>query len=261
MAPVRRALLLAVLLASILALRPFAADAVVGGTTVPPGEHTYMAALLEDGNQICGGSVIAARWVLTAAHCVEGTDLEETELAVSVGNVDYEQGTRIAVDELYVHPDYDPGPASNDVALLHLVSDTGMPPIAIPSETENDFEAPDTPVVVVGWGSEVPIVGLIPPTHSELQEADLQVVADDECLTIADPDTQVCADSEYAQGEFADSCQGDSGGPLIAQADVDPIQIGVVSYGFGCAAPELPGVYSETNSHSIRDFIRTTAGV
>ncbi len=58
-----------------------------------------------------------------------------------------------------------------------------------------------------------------------------------------------------------DSCQGDSGGPLFASTSGGRVQIGIVSYGIGCAIPLFTGVYSEVNSASIRSFIAANAGV
>ena len=228
------------------------ADAVVGGEDVEPGEHPYMAAILEDGGQICGGSVIARQWVLTAAHCIS----EGASLSVAVGNVDYTQGREIAVDNAVVHPDYDTDTSANDVALLHLVSNAGVPTLRIPGGSADRFEVTGTPALVVGWGSEVPVVGLVPPVTTTLKQAELAVVSDDDCAEDLDAATQVCAEAF-----LADSCQGDSGGPLIVEGNKGPFQLGVVSYGFGCAVPEFPGVYSEVNSPSIRTFIRDTAGV
>ena len=55
-----------------------------------------------------------------------------------------------------------------------------------------------------------------------------------------------------------DSCQGDSGGPLV-RPSVTSTQVGIVSYGLGCARARFPGVYTEVNNSDIRTFIVVAA--
>jgi len=69
-------------------------------------------------------------------------------------------------------------------------------------------------------------------------------------------ETQLCAGAKGL-----DSCGGDSGGPLFATVAGTEIQVGIVSWGIGCAKQHYPGVYTEVNSPTIRSFIAEVAGV
>ncbi len=249
----RRALLPALALTTAFSFVPRPAEAIVGGSAVPQGTHTFMAALLDGGSQFCGGSVIAPDVVLTAAHCVAGGAPAVFEVAV--GHVDWTQGTRIAVTEVAVHPGYDAtGATENDVAVLHLASPVpaGVAVLPLnPTGAAGDArEAQGAAVTVAGWGSEAPLIGLLPPLGTSMKQTNLTVVDDNQCTQDQDAATQVCA-----QGLLADSCQGDSGGPLFTRAGSGFVQVGVVSYGTGCGIPLFPGVYAEVNASSVSSFI------
>ena len=56
-----------------------------------------------------------------------------------------------------------------------------------------------------------------------------------------------------------DSCQGDSGGPLTVKTSDQHYLAGVVSFGYGCAADGLPGVYAEVAK--LRRWVDTTMAV
>jgi secreted trypsin-like serine protease len=58
----------------------------------------------------------------------------------------------------------------------------------------------------------------------------------------------LCAGIFAAGG--VDTCQGDSGGPMIASAPTGPVQVGIVSWGHGCAQPAYPGIYTQLSTYS-----------
>ena len=241
---------------------------IIGGEPADFGEYPFMVALLFEptaGNdfqkQYCGGSLIASKWVLTAAHCADFLESPD-EVAVAVGrtHLNSTEGQRLAVKAVYVHPDYDPNIISPDVALLELRRPvTGIDPIQLAGPADDAFEAAGTLLTVIGWGNTSTTGQASFP--DELREVVVPVVDDTTCDDVyhgfVTVETQVCAGQKGI-----DSCGGDSGGPMFATTTSGAeIQVGIVSYGIGCAKNRYPGVYTEVNSDAVRSFIQDVAGV
>lgn len=253
--------LLAAALGSALVLALFAAppsSAIVGGRDAKEGEFRFMASIQSAGSSgsdghFCGGSVIAARWVLTAAHCMEGE--RPGAIQVAVGRTDLEdtgKGQTVRADRILVHPKYaDTG--TFDAALIHTKTDMRVPKMRLVPRDNNRLERDGARVRVSGWGTEFFGAPIIP---SRMKTVALRAVSDANCQTNAlagfRPGTEICA--EELGG---DACQGDSGGPLFGRLPSGRrVQVGIVSYGLGCATPGFPGVYSEVNNTSIYNFIK-----
>ena len=236
------------------------ASAIIGGTAAPEGAYPFMAAMVDDTDfQFCGGSVIAASYVLTAAHCVEGINATKEKVYVVTGRTDLSntaQGQKIRISSISIHPDYDPGTMAYDAAVLRLATPTSAPAIQLASAADDHLEAAGTILRVTGWGDTLPTLGLF--STNQMRQVDLRVVSDSQCgltnIGFDDP-TGVCAEEL-----LKDSCNGDSGGPLFWNG-ATRIQVGIVSYGTSCALPKFPGVYSEVNNPSIRTFIKNASGV
>ena len=217
---------------------------IVGGEEVDPAcpdcKYPFMVSLQDGGWHFCGGSLVREDWVVTAAHCVEGTSPSSINVKIGLHDVDGTSGaiTRY-VDQIIVHPNYSGWSLDNDYALLHLTQPvTNFEPIQLITENSNDNE----PVMstVMGWGA----TSSGGWSSDVLLEVDVPI--DDDCGNYSPSEitnNMVCA-GDYNGGE--DSCQGDSGGPLImTNSDGEYELIGIVSWGYGCAEAGYPGVYSK----------------
>jgi trypsin len=258
----RKVLLALALLTLVAALGAMPASGIVGGYQAKSGQFRFMASIQSKGKpgtegHFCGGSVIAKRWVLTAAHCMDDTKPGQIQVAVGRTNIDNRRsGQTLLVDRIVVHPSY-ASQGTFDAALIHVKADIKSPVIGLVPATNNSLERHGAALTVAGWGTEFFLSPTIP---AQLKAVNVKAVADDKCVTNGlmgfKPGSEMCAETL-----LGDSCQGDSGGPLFGRlADGRRVQVGIVSYGLGCAVPLFPGVYAEVNNRSIRGFITRTIG-
>ncbi|PDT18701.1 peptidase C14 [Rhizobium sp. J15] len=245
---------------------------VIGGQAAKKGEWPWQVKILApDPEQRgrfgghCGGSLIAPRWILTAAHCVTSgrsgkQDLFARDLLIVEGkskidkviSVDGPDKPGLAVENVIIHEDFDRKVFANDIALIKLAQPAVSKPALLASASDEAVETAGHTAVVTGWGYTKADHGwddkYLP---TELQEVELPIVSREDCRAAyressmrMNPidERNVCAG--YAEGG-KDACQGDSGGPLVAQRpDKKWIQLGVVSWGAGCAEAEHYGVYT-----------------
>jgi secreted trypsin-like serine protease len=239
---------------------------IIGGTDSTAGEFPFMAALVQPASanslylrdyqaHFCGGTVIGARWVLTAAHCVEGLRNEDVQIITGVTTLADEApfATRVNVSAILPHPLYDDDKIANDVALLYL---------ATPVATSASFSVDDgtsaatltdgADLTAIGWG--ITNQNIISDPNDDqflptLQKTVLDFVPFNRCNSTTFYNgrlhtSALCAG--FSSGTARDTCFGDSGGPLMLPAGGGGWrQVGVTSYGATgtCALSTEPGVY------------------
>jgi secreted trypsin-like serine protease len=262
MSAIRRVLAVSLTTAALLAAAAAPSSAVVGGNDASPGEYPAVAEITF-GPFLCTGTLITPSWVLTAGHCsniTAGTVASPASwppqlISVRVGGVTQDDGERLGVGRVVMHPDY-LLTSGYDISLLQLSSNSTMAPTQVAGAGERSIWTAGTMETIVGWGVTEE-GGDLP---DRLQEAQVPVTTDAYCAgaySDFDPNTMVCAG--FPQGGV-DTCQGDSGGPMFGRSSTGALRVvGTTSFGEGCARPGRPGVYGRVADDTLRPWIAANA--
>ncbi|WP_431044952.1 S1 family peptidase [Streptomyces sp. P1-3] len=213
---------------------------VVGGTRAAQGEFPFMVRL----SMGCGGALYSKTLVLTAAHCVNGSG-PNTSITATAGVVDLQNSSAIKVKSTRVlqAPGYNG--TGKDWALIKLARPIDLPTLKIADTTAYN----NGTFTVAGWGAAREGGS----QQRYLLKATVPFVDDATCKRAGGSYAGLVANEEicagYMQQGGVDTCQGDSGGPMFRKDNAGQwIQVGIVSWGEGCARPGKPGVYTEVST-------------
>ncbi|XP_021203513.2 chymotrypsin-2 [Bombyx mori] len=225
---------------------------IVGGSQAAQGSHPHMVAMTNGifiRSFVCGGSVLTARSVLTAAHCIVAVFTLGSlsgNLRLTVGTNQWNSGGSLhTVSRNITHPHYVSNTIKNDLGILITSSNIVFNNRVRPISLSFDYVPGGVPVRVAGWG-RVRANGAL---STNLLEINVRTIDGQTCVRTAaqaaidlnvrappvEPHIELC--TFHAEG--TGTCNGDSGSAL-ARTD-SGLQVGIVSWGFPCArgAPDM----------------------
>lgn len=235
---------------------------IVGGNDMAISEAPWQVAIIDRqaannrAGQFCGGSLISAEWIVTAAHCVDyGSSVARpSDIGIQVGNATLSTSSLSvrAVSTIHIHPNYVSSGNNHDVALIQLSSPVSFSSNVAALSLYRSVVAHNTAALITGWGQTGmtddygTVYGSRFPTT--LQGTTV-TVSNDTCFNAApvgfNPETMLCAGT---QNWMNDTCQGDSGGPLAINVSGNNYLAGITSWGYGCAWYS-PGIYTKVSNY------------
>jgi len=225
------------------------ASRIVGGyPSVPYSWPSICSFMTSTGYHICGSTLVKNKagtyFLVTAAHCIStarpGRYLARCALhSMADANPD---AIMLQFNDLWMHPQYSDVTFENDIAIFSLSTQPTDSDFIQPACIANTPYYGGEPAIVAGWGT----LTYGGEMATELKQVNKPINPDDTCAMRYPGEfiraNMLCA-GEPSGG--VDACQGDSGGPLYTYRNGEWTLTGVVSWGYGCAAPENPGVYAD----------------
>ncbi|NXG57747.1 PRS55 protease, partial [Hemiprocne comata] len=197
---------------------------ITAGRYAKDGEFPWHVSIQSNGKHICGGTVISALWVLTAAHCF--AEEVPPDLTVVMGGTDLDLPLEeYQLDRLILHEKFDRMSMQNDIALILLSSPIEFSnekiPICLPFMYDIDMWQQ---CWVIGWG-------ITSAGSHLLQKTRMKLISREQCLEriLLLGNNVLCAEVKRGEGG---TCQVDSGGPLVCSYGntMKWFQVGIVSW-------------------------------
>jgi len=222
---------------------------ITNGQEVDPNSRPFQAGLFMTfggGTGLCGGSIITASTVLSAAHCLDGSSATQVVLgAHQITTVEpNQQRQTVPASAYHIHENYNPQTLHNDVALLILPVPATLNAFVqlsiLPRDHRAELFAGDA-ATASGWGRHS---DSIPGTSPVLRAVTVPVITNDQCTAVFGGtiiDSTLCIATPGGQNV----CSGDSGGPLTVQRNGQPVQVGIAVFvaSAGCEAG-FPGGFA-----------------
>lgn len=214
---------------------------ILRGQETPPHQRPYMVSLQVGGKHLCGGSLIADQWVLSAAHCLEEVGNETLQVLVGAHSLSEAEPNKrlVGIRALFPHPNSSAENNHDDLLLIQLEERVATNPhVQVLAFQRNDRDVPaGTQCEVAGWGI-ISNTGKLP---DKLQYVELAVISRTVCNTRIHYDGAITEKLMCTESKKKDSCKGDSGGPLVCNGVAE----GVVATGSRiCGNWKKPGIYT-----------------
>ena len=215
----------------------------------------------------CGGTMIDATHVLTAAHCVTDDESQPNEgyiLYTVVAQVDElsdfpNNTTYVRAKSVYYPDDYEYSSTSlwpNDIAIIVLESELNVSDYAnLPNQAYEDYRGTSDVFTAVGHGK----TSTNSSSSNYLLSAEMDYVSNSICATDLTNihDTQICFAGESSGSSSSLTtgvCSGDSGGPIYDSTESN-LQIGITSFGpstcgEGLTNSGVTGVFTEVSDYA-----------
>uniref|UniRef100_A0A0C9QDL4 CTR2_1 protein n=1 Tax=Fopius arisanus TaxID=64838 RepID=A0A0C9QDL4_9HYME len=219
---------------------------IVNGWDALPGQFPHQVSIQRGSSHSCGGSIIDAMHILTAAHCVFDENdrmLRPESIRIVTGVIDYRAANyenTFPVAMIIPHPHYNSLVLMNDIAIVKLARpipfNSFQKSIRLPTEDTS----PGTAAITSGWGAIWGITSFRKgPLSRYLQQIGMMTLSRSECAREHGEELfpgQLCATRTPGTG----TCFGDSGSPLISNGEI----IGITSSGKDGCAGQYPDVFT-----------------